>query len=452
MGKASGFFVNKIRDFIRHEQLLNHDGTYLVGLSGGPDSVALLRVLCELGYHVEAVHCNFHLRGEESMRDENFCLELCRELAVEFHTIHFDTHEYAKKYKISIEMAARQLRYNYFEQLLRDLDGQGICVAHHQDDSIETFFINLLRGTGLHGLTGIAPRNGHVLRPMLCVSRVEIIDFLTEIGQPYVVDSSNLESEYVRNKIRHQVLPLMENINPAFRKNMGRSLHYLYGAEKILDDTVRQAVGNVLVSRNDREVLISKAKLQDLFYSEFVLFQLLTEYFFSPIQIEEISRSLSSGVGKKWNSRGWELLIDREHLIISAVMPPSLRCNMKVPESGVYVWDEKKKFRFTECRYNENFVISREYKKATLDLAQIDYPLTIRHTQTGDRFIPFGMTGTKLVSDYLTDKKRTRFQKEAQLIVEDAKGRVVWLVGERTDNRFRVSPSTTTCLCIEILE
>ncbi|KXB83441.1 tRNA(Ile)-lysidine synthetase [Prevotella sp. DNF00663] len=452
MSRAQSIFINKVRDFIRHEHLLKHDATYLVGLSGGPDSVALLRVLCGLGYSIEAIHCNFNLRGEESIRDEKFCKDLCQQLDIKFHTVHFDTYEYAKKYKLSIEMAARQLRYNYFEQLLKDLDGQGICVAHHLDDSIETFFINLLRGTGLHGLTGIAPQNGHVLRPMLCVSRSEIMDYLAEIGQSYVVDSSNLGDEYVRNKIRHQVIPLMENMNPAFRRNMSRTLLYLSGAENIQDETVKQAVNDVIVSQKETEILISKTKLQEYFYGEFVLFELLTAYQFSPTQIEEIWHSIPAGVGKRWSSCDWGLLIDRQYLILSIAMSQDLQRKIKIPENGVYVWDEQKKFKFSECKYDESFIISRERNRATLDFNKTAYPLTVRYAVTGDRFVPFGMAGSKLISDYLTDKKRTRFQKEVQLVVEDANGKIIWLVGERTDNRFRVSTSTTTCLCIEVLE
>ena len=195
----------KVSDFIGKHQLLSHEGLHLVALSGGPDSVALLLVLRELGYKIEAAHCNFHLRGEESDRDEEFVKSLCNKLDIPFHIIHFDTREYATLHQVSVEMAARDLRYGYFRQLCQDIGAASVCVAHHRDDAVETLLMNLLRGSGIHGLTGIRPKNGAIVRPLLCVSREEIEQYLHSIGQDYVTDSTNLVNDVMRNKIRLEV-------------------------------------------------------------------------------------------------------------------------------------------------------------------------------------------------------------------------------------------------------
>ena len=215
---------SKIDAYIKKYNLLKTNNLYLVALSGGADSVTLLLLLKEHGFNVHAAHCNFHLRGAESDRDETFCVELCRGLGVELHRAHFDTREYAELHKVSIEMAARELRYNWFAQLCKDIDAAGVCVAHHRDDSVETVLLNLVRGTGLRGLTGIKAKSEQtmtcrhnpqkqsklvVLRPLLCVSRAEIEDFLVKRGQKYVTDSTNLEADVQRNKIRLQVLPVL---------------------------------------------------------------------------------------------------------------------------------------------------------------------------------------------------------------------------------------------------
>lgn len=197
----------RVAAYIQKEGLLSRDGLHIVALSGGADSVALLLILHRLGYRIEAAHCNFHLRGEESNRDEAFVKSLCHEYRIPLHLIHFDTDIYASLHQVSIEMAARELRYRYFEQLCQDIGAETVCVAHHRDDAVETLLMNLLRGSGIHGLTGIRPKNGHIVRPLLCLSRHEVETFLQKTGQQYVNDSTNFVDDVVRNKVRLNVLP-----------------------------------------------------------------------------------------------------------------------------------------------------------------------------------------------------------------------------------------------------
>ena len=225
--------LRRVQQFIEKNHLLNREALYLVGLSGGADSVALMLILHELGYRVEVAHCNFKLRGDESDRDENFVRNLCLERDIQLHVIHFDTKEYAELHKVSIEMAARDLRYGYFRQLCKDIEAEGICIAHHRDDAVETLLMNLLRGAGIHGLTGIRAKNDFVIRPLLCLSRQEIVEYLDSIEQSYVTDSTNLEDDVLRNKVRLRVLPLLEEIAPGATANIDKTANYLREAEKV---------------------------------------------------------------------------------------------------------------------------------------------------------------------------------------------------------------------------
>ncbi|WP_347030861.1 tRNA lysidine(34) synthetase TilS, partial [Bacteroides intestinalis] len=220
----------KIEQYIDQEKLFTREDKILVTLSGGADSVALLRLLLDMGYTCEAAHCNFHLRGDESVRDEMFVRELCLQLVVPLHVQHFQTMEEAEKRHISIEMAARELRYAWFEQLRLQQGADVIAVAHHKDDSVETLLLNLIRGTGINGLLGIRPKNGNIVRPLLCLDRKEITEYLQEIGQSYVTDSTNLQDEYTRNKIRLNLLPLMQEINPSVKESLLRTSEHLNDA------------------------------------------------------------------------------------------------------------------------------------------------------------------------------------------------------------------------------
>lgn len=434
----------KISDFIDKYKLLDKQEKYLVALSGGADSVALLLVLKQLGYNIEAVHCNFHLRREESDRDENFCKELCYKYNVEFHLAHFDTETYAKLHKESIEMTARELRYGYFERLRHDIGAAGICVAHHRDDSVETILINLIRGTGLHGLTGISPRNGYILRPMLCVCRDEIINFLTLFEQDYVVDSTNLMDNFVRNKIRLNILPLMKEINPAVHENIFKTSQRLREAEKIIETSINI---DDIDTEESHSIDIGNIKIQPS--PEYFLFYLLKRYGFSPAQIEQISDNLDAQSGKIWQSSTHQLIFDRDRLVIERTKDNEYK-PMRIPECGIYVCASDMKLRVTIKIIEEDFIISKDKKCVCLDADKVVFPLTLRTVMTGDKFVPFGMRGTKLVSDFLTDCKKTLFEKRRQLVMTSAGGDIIWVVGERPDNRFRITNTTTKAIILSI--
>ena len=460
-------FEQKICKFILRHHLMKKDGKYLVALSGGADSVSLLLILHDMGYEVEACHCNFHLRGKESDRDEQFCIALCQRLGIALHRIHFDTRSYAELHKESIEMAARNLRYRYFEQLRVDLHTDGICVAHHQDDSVETVLINLIRGTGINGLKGIAPKNGYILRPLLCVERKDILQYLAEHQQDYVTDSTNLMDDVVRNKIRLRIIPMLKKINPAVCDNIAATAAHVAEAQKVLDHLYGNdslaASGterNLRCEQRDGVTLIDKACLLRQASAEYALFTKLSPFGFTGSTIEEILDGINT-VGKTWQSTTHQLLIDRKSIIIREKLEPKETRPMRIPEPGCYVipsvsvstYDTAKKevkCRFSISERTADFVPSREKLLATLDADKVAFPLTLRLAATGDRFHPFGMKGSKLVSDYLTDRKKNLFEKKAQQVLLDDQGNIIWLVGERTSEKCKVTPSTVRILTIEI--
>lgn len=422
---------------------------YLVALSGGADSVALLCGLHSLGYQIEAVHCNFHLRGDESDRDERFCQALCKKLNVPFHIAHFDTLTYAQLHKISIEMAARELRYRYFEQLRQDIGAAAVCVAHHRDDNAETVLLNLIRGTGISGLAGIAPQRDHIIRPLLNVSRAEIRAYLSAIGQDFVTDSTNLIDNAVRNKIRLNIIPLLAEINPSVSESIAKTAERMREAEKIIDHSLTEVAQHICEPR-ERGFAVSIAKLQNTVSPEYTLYHILNKYGFRPAQIEQMAGNLDAETGREWCSDTYAALIDRGFLLVEPIAPAPAR-PMTIPEDGTYGYADEIRFRFSSMAISTDFRPSRSLDEVTLDASHIRFPLIIRRVQSGDRFIPFGMHGSKLVSDFLTDSKLSLFEKRRQLVITDSSDQILWLVRLRPAEPYRVTSATKKVLIIKIL-
>lgn len=447
-------FLHTIKNFITDNALLDKsDALHLIALSGGADSVCLLLVLRELGYNVEAIHCNFKLRGEESERDENFCRELCRKYDIPFHIVRFDTLFYAETHKVSIEMAARELRYDYFERLRKDINAVDVCVAHHKDDSVETLLLNLVRGTGIHGLQGIKPVNGKIVRPLLCVSREEIIEWLMQKGQDYVTDSSNLKNDVMRNKVRLDIIPLLKTINPSACENIHKTALRMVEAGKVFDNAIekqRNSVGEEIgkLLKIHTNALLSQPS------PEYLLYAILSPCGFSPSQIEDIFHADLSKSGLRWTSDTHVLVSDRDSLLLKQKDDYSFT-GMRLPETGIYVFSEdgisESKIKLYETIIDADFSISKETDCVCLDAEKVSFPLHLRKVEHGDRFVPFGMNGSKLVSDYLTDKKKNYFEKEHQLVLTDAKERILWLVGERPDGRYCIKSSTIKSLIVRYI-
>lgn len=416
-------FTRKVSQFIEEKHLFGRSDKVLVALSGGADSVALLRVLLQLGYACEAAHCNFHLRGEESVRDERFVRDLTERLGVPLHVTHFDTQAYAASKGISIEMAARELRYAWFAERLRACGAKVVAVAHHRDDSVETFLLNLVRGTGIDGLQGIRPVNGEVVRPLLCVSRVEILDYLASLGQDYVTDSTNLQDEFMRNKLRLHVIPLLETLNPSVSETIVETARRLSDVAVVYHKALEEAKQRVMPDGEtiDIPALCREPGAQNL------LFELLHPLGFNAVQVGDVFRALHGESGRMFHSREWTLLVDRDRLVRRRAGEETDR----LPE-----------LRQERMEVTPPFAVPLNHEVAYVDAVAVQGELTLRKWQSGDKFIPFGMKGFKSVRNYLRDKKFSRFEKDEQLVVCDGSGRVVWLVNERVDNRFRVTSET----------
>lgn len=423
---------NRVAQYIEKEKLFCLNDKVLVTLSGGADSVALLRLLLSMGYTCEAAHCNFHLRDKESDRDEAFVRRLCHESGVLLHIEHFDTTQYATKKHISIEMAARELRYEWFETFRKQREASVIATAHHKDDSVETVLLNLIRGTGINGLLGIRPRNGNIVRPLLCLSREEIIAYLQYIDQDYVTDSTNLLDEYTRNKIRLNLLPLMKEINPSVKESIIRTTNYLNDAATLYNQSIGEARKRILTPEGIR----IEALLQEP-VPEAILFEVLHPLGFNTTQIDNIRQTLDGQPGKVFLGKGWRVIKDRDLLLI---------------EEDTTAEESQPPFRLVmeEYDYTSEFIIPKDKNTACFDADKINKTWEIRKWKPGDVFIPFGMTGKKHVSDYLTDKKFSLSEKEKQWVLCFGE-QIAWLIGERTDNRFKVNENTKRVIIVRIV-
>ncbi len=434
-------FEHHISQYISSLSLLDKDELYLVALSGGADSVSLLRCLYALGYHIEAVHCNFHLRGEESICDENFCKELCKKINIRLHLTHFNTVTYAQTHKVSIEMAARDLRYCYFNELIDTCHAAGICVGHHKEDSVETILINLVRSTGIHGLTGISPKNGKIFRPLLCVSKKEIISYLDSLQQHYVTDSTNLVADVQRNKMRLEVIPNLEKVTPAAQQNILKTAERLSSIVELLDTYMAE---HAQWKQKKQYLSFPIAQITN----EYILWYLLKNYQFTPAQTEQIYNNLHGESGKVWASATHQLLFDREEILLA---PHSVFTTqqIEVQKIGTYSYNSSIELNISLEHNNDNFHIIKDKKFAFLDASCVRFPLTIRPNTIGDRFQPFGMKGTKMLSDYMTNHKMSVFDKHLQLVVTDANNQILWVVNDRIADWCKITNKTSKILKIE---
>ena len=429
-------FQAKVERFIQRHGLLTGKRLVLVGLSGGADSVALLGVLVRLGYPCRALHCNFHLRGDESDRDEVFARQFADSLGVPFLKVDFDTRGYAAIHQESIEMAARSLRYRWFEEQRQAFDAEAIAVAHHRDDSVETLLMNLLRGSGIRGLGGIRPRNGQVVRPLLAVSRAEIEEWLQTQGWDYVTDSSNLSDAYTRNFIRLRVLPLLEQLNPAARETIARSAAHLSAAEQLYAYTVEEARKAVFVTADS----LSIEALMRYPSPETLLYEWLRPLGFSRIVVGELFESLTGLSGKQFYSATHQVLKDRDRLYIAPLQEPSAWQPIEIPvATGELTQPLRLSFQLMER--TSDFQLERASDAAYFDAEKLPGRLTLRLPQTGDWFVPFGMRGRKKLSDFFADQKMNRWEKLRQPLLCAGES-IVWVVGRRADDRFRVEEET----------
>jgi len=428
----------KVQTYIEKHQLLVPDKPVVVGVSGGTDSVVLLHILMSLGYECVIAHCNFHLRMEESDRDESFVRELANGLKIQSYFIDFETTEHASKHGISIEMAARDLRYAWFNELLVKINAQAIAVAHHADDSIETLLMNLVRGTGLKGLTGIPARNENVVRPLLCLTRSEIETYLVRYDLDHVEDSTNGSSDYQRNKFRNEILPLLEEINPSVRQTLYNSLQHFEGNLAVYQQAIHQ-IENEIVYIDSDSIKLDIDLLKKQIHIPTVLFELLHPYGFSNAVIEQITANLDGESGKMFFSDSYRLVKDRKYLILNEIKSVQKE-KFRITENQKEI-DQPFHLKITRKNITSEFIPSKKPDCIQVDASKLTFPLLLRKWEEGDAFYPFGMTQRKKVSDFFVNNKLSLLEKEQSWILISGED-IVWIVCQRLDNRFRVNEKT----------
>jgi tRNA(Ile)-lysidine synthase len=439
------FVLPAFLQFCNTNKLIENKSPILLAVSGGVDSVVMAHLFYYANIPFAVAHCNFKLRSEESDADELFVKQLCERYNAPFHVQHFDTQNYAQQEKMGIQEAARVLRYRWFLTLLQKYHYQSVATAHHQDDAIETFFINLLRGTGIKGLRGIQPKNAQIIRPLLIFSKIEIRDYALQNRLQYREDSSNLKDDYLRNKIRHQLIPMLEELKPTSAAAIVRTMRYLTTAEQIIQQKLDEEKSKYL-KQETSQLIVNLNELKDNPLSSAYLLEWLSPFGFNFPQVHSIL-ACSNQSGKVFLAEKYQLIVNRGEAIMELISVPNL-VNEKIEKQqsklSVHVYE----LTFEIIRNSSTYEWKKQKHTAELDLEKLQFPLQLRNWKDGDKFIPFGMKGFKKVSDYLIDKKTPLTEKKKQLVLVSGMD-IVWLVGYRIDERYKIDSSTQNIFLVQ---
>lgn len=437
-------FVQNIKSL----QLFSPNDTILVGVSGGIDSVVLIDLLYEAGYPFAVAHCNFQLRGAESTLDEKFVKQLATKYGKQFYGKSFETKKIASSKGISVEMAARDLRYSWFEEVRHHYHYDCIAVAHHLDDQAETFMLNLARGTGIAGLTGMKAVNGRVVRPLLFVTRQEINSYAAIRNLEYREDSTNSKTEFLRNKVRHLILPLMEELNPSFRLCLQSTISHLKDTYSIYYQAIEYARERVVRRKRGGAIELSIPELKLLNPLSTFLFEILRPYHFSGELVDEIVKSLDGQSGKQFLSPTHRAITDREVILIRKL--PEANTQRYYLDKSCDHLDFPVALRIGSQTADGSLKLKTTANLALIDEDKLQFPLILRKWQKGDFFKPLGMKGMKKLSDFFVDEKFSLYDKENTWLLTNGE-EIVWIVGIRLDDRYKVTVSTENVLVLELL-
>ena len=434
--------LEKFEQHINHKFSFLKEKSLLIAISGGVDSVVLTFLLQELKLDISLAHCNFNLRGEESDKDERFVTKLGENLNIKTFIKGFETAKYAEEKQLSTQVAARNLRYNWFQELIDKHHFDFLLTAHHADDNLETFLINLSRGTGLEGLTGIPEINKNIVRPLLLFSRDEIEKYAVKNNIEWREDKSNASSKYVRNKIRHQIIPVLKEINPNLLGSFQKTSKHLKESQQIIDESIINFKKKVVTILENKALKIDIAKIQETKNSKAYLYQLLKEFSFT--EWKDVTHLLTAQSGKEVFSKTHRLLKDRDFLLLSEIKKTTTNLEYQIAENTLEVTTPihlkfEKATHKTSTNNNTIFV----------DIEKITFPLILRKWQHGDSFYPSGMKGRKKLSKYFKDEKLSLLEKE-NIWVLCSNNTIIWVLGKRQDNRFLASENTGSFLKIEL--
>lgn len=438
--------VQQFKNFVAQHALWAPGERVLAAVSGGRDSVLLVHLLKQAGISFGIAHCNFKLRPTEAEAEQKFVNALADSFNAPFYTINFDTQSYAQQKGISTQMAARELRYQWFEQLRGNSGYHTIAVAHHQNDSVETILLNLTRGTGIAGLHGILPRNGHIIRPLLFLKREEIDQIIADNGISYMEDSSNASSKYARNKIRLEVIPRLKEINPKLEDTFDSNIQRFKELEILLQNKLNEIRPQILVPKGD-DIHISIKAIKALEPQSLLLFGLLNPYGFSQQVIADMLSSLSKHPGRTFEAPDHILILDRDELILSK------RTNNKANIVLINKGDREVTYagyKFTLLHDDSPLIIKDNPLALSADADMMVYPLKLRTWQQGDHFFPLGMAGRKKLSDLFVSAKIPLNQKHRIPILVNGNNEVIWVCGYRPDDRYKVTAHTKKVIIFEL--
>ena len=432
--------LQKFKEHININFPFLKDKKLLIAISGGVDSVVLAHLFSELNFNISLAHCNFQLREKESNLDEEFVKLLSQKTSNQIFTIKFETEKFASKNKFSIQIAARELRYNWFQEIIKKHSFDYVLTAHHADDNLETFLINLTRGSGLDGFTGIPRINGNIVRPLLAFSREEILAYAKTNTIDWREDASNATTKYIRNKIRHKVLPVLKEINPNLLETFAKTLENLQESKQIIEDKIADISSEVINSKNN-VLKINIEKINQLSNPKAYLYQLLKEYSFT--EWNDVSNLLSAQSGKQIFSKTHRLIKDRAFLLLSKTVISN--------EKELFLIDESQSEIIHPIHLNFEVVQQKPTEnKQTIyvDKDLLKYPLIVRKWQNGDYLYPQGMQGKKKLSKYFKDEKLSLLEKENTWLLCNSENEIIWVLNHRQDRRFSLKNTSNNILKI----
>lgn len=436
-------------EYIDNQHLFNSNQRILLAVSGGIDSMVMVTLFNKAKFNFGIAHCNFNLRGSESDGDALFVKNAACDLGLDFFEKSYNTRQIAFQKKQSVQVAARELRYTWFNELIDENGFDFFATAHQFDDQVETFFINLFRGSGVSGLRGILPKNGKCIRPMLFASRDEIFEFATKNGVLFREDISNASNKYLRNKIRHTIIPAMKSVDPDFRKGFLKTFKNLTSIENFLAAEIIQLSKELIVKEDDRYKILIK-QLQNLNPLSLYLFELLKPFHFNFSTVEDICNSLEGLSGKTFFSPDFYLTHDREYLVIvplTFLISGEYQDVFPIKENELKI-NNPAHLSFSKAKIGGEPAIIKDSRMAQLDFEKLKFPLKLRKWRQGDLFVPLGMKGKKLLSDYFVDEKFPVSAKhETWLLLSDED--IVWIVGSRIDDRFKITEKSKIALIIK---